>query len=155
MIGAAPLSDPYHLSTAISSAMVAFDAPSREECAAERPRSNIPQQALVLLNDPVFVEAAKALAERLLKEGEASDVQRLEKIFSLTLTRKPTKQEQTILLELLAEQRERYKEDEKSALELLSTGVKPVDKSLKPGELAAWTSISRAMLNLYETTARF
>ena len=79
----------------------------------------------------------------------------LEKIFSLTLTRKPTKQEQTILLELLAEQRERYKEDEKSALELLSTGVKPVDKSLKPGELAAWTSISRAMLNLYETTARF
>jgi hypothetical protein len=79
----------------------------------------------------------------------------LEKIFSLVLTRKPTKQEQTILLELLAQQRERYKEDEKSALELLSTGVKPVDKALKPSELAAWTSISRAMLNLYETTARF
>ena len=136
-------------------AMVAFDAPSREECAAERPRSNIPQQALVLLNDPVFVEAAKALAERLLKEGEATDAKRLEKIFSLVLTRKPTKQEQTILLELLAQQRERYKEDEKSALELLSTGVKPVDKTLKPSELAAWTSISRAMLNLYETTARF
>ena len=136
-------------------AMVAFDAPSREECAAERPRSNIPQQALVLLNDPVFVEAAKALAERLLKEGQATDAQRLEKIFSLTLTRKPTKQEQTILLELLAEQRKRYQDDEKSALELLSTGVKPIDKSLKPAELAAWTSISRAMLNLYETTARF
>tara|TARA_Y100000588_G_C13934526_1_gene787273 strand:- start:421 stop:828 length:408 start_codon:yes stop_codon:yes gene_type:complete len=135
--------------------MVAFDAPSREECAAERPRSNIPQQALVLLNDPVFVEAAKALAERLLKEGDATDAQRLEKIFSLTLTRKPTKQEQTILLELLAEQRKRYEDDEKSALELLSTGVKMVDKSLNPGELAAWTSISRAMLNLYETTARF
>ena len=136
-------------------AMVAFDAPSREECAAERPRSNIPQQALVLLNDPVFVEAAKALAERLLKEGEATDAQRLEKIFSLTLTRKPTKQEQTILLELLAQQRKRYQDDEKSALELLSTGVKPIDQSLKPAELAAWTSISRAMLNLYETTARF
>jgi hypothetical protein len=101
------------------------------------------------------VEAAKALAERLLKEGEATDAKRLEKIFSLVLTRKPTKQEQTILLELLAQQRERYKEDEKSALELLSTGVKPVDKALKPSELAAWTSISRAMLNLYETTARF
>ena len=136
-------------------AMVAFDAPSREECAAERPRSNIPQQALVLLNDPVFVEAAKALAERLLKEGEATDAQRLEKIFSLTLTRKPTKQEQDLLLELLTEQRKRYKDDEKSALELLSTGVKPVDKSLNSSELAAWTSISRAMLNLYETTARF
>ena len=135
--------------------MVAFDAPSREECSAERPRSNIPQQALVLLNDPVFVEAAKSLAERLLQEGEATDAQRLEKIFSLTLTRKPTKQEQTILLELLAEQRKRYEDDEKSALELLSTGVKMVDKSLNPGELAAWTSISRAMLNLYETTARF
>jgi len=135
--------------------MVAFDAPSREECAAERPRSNIPQQALVLLNDPVFVEAAKALAERLLKEGEASDVQRLEKIFSLALTRKPTKPEQDVLLGHLNEQRERYKDDEKSALELLSTGVKPVDKSLKPSELAAWTSVSRALLNLYETTARF
>ena len=136
-------------------AMVAFDAPSREECAAERPRSNIPQQALVLLNDPVFVEAAKALAERLLKEGEASDAQRLEKIFSLALTRKPTKSEQDVLLGHLNEQRERYKDDEKSALELLSTGVKPVDKSIKPSELAAWTSVSRAMLNLYETTARF
>jgi hypothetical protein len=135
--------------------MVAFDAPSREECSAERPRSNIPQQALVLLNDPVFVEAAKTLAERLLKDGKATDSQRIEKIFSHTLTRKPTKQEETILLELLAEQRKRYKNDEKSALELLSTGVKPVDKSLKPTELAAWTSISRAMLNLYETTARF
>ena len=136
-------------------AMVAFDAPSREECAAERPRSNIPQQALVLLNDPVFVEAAKALAERILKAGDATDVQRLENIFSLTLTRKPSKQEQIILLELLAEQRERYADDEKSALELLSTGVKPVDKSLRSGELAAWTIVSRAMLNLYEATARF
>ena len=55
----------------------------------------------------------------------------------------------------MAEQRKRYQDDEKSALELLSTGVKPIDKSLKPAELAAWTSISRAMLNLYETTARF
>ena len=136
-------------------AMVAFDAPSREECAAERPRSNIPQQALVLLNDPVFVEAAKSLAERLLKEGEATDTKRLEKIFSIALTRKPTKQEQIILLDHLAEQRKRYKEDEKSAIELLSTGAKPVDKSLHSSELAAWTSVSRAMLNLYETTGRF
>ena len=136
-------------------AMVAFDAPSREECAAERPRSNIPQQALVLLNDPVFVEAAKALAERLLKDGERTDRQRLEKIFSLALIRKPTKQEEAVLLGHLAEQRKRYQDDEKSALKLLSTGVKTVDKSIKPSELAAWTSVSRAMLNLYETTARF
>ena len=109
----------------------------------------------MLLNHPIIVEAAKALAERLLKEEEASDAQRLEKIFSLALNRKPTKQKQNILLDLLAEQRKRYQDDEKSALELLSTGVKPVDKSLKSAELAAWTSISRAMLNLYETTARF
>ena len=136
-------------------AMVAFDAPSREECAAERPRSNIPQQALVLLNDPVFVEAAKALAERLLQKGEATDTERLAAIFSLALTRKPTKQEEAVLLEHLAEQRKRYEADEKAALDLLSTGAKPVDGSIKPSELAAWTSVSRAMLNLYETTARF
>ena len=136
-------------------AMVAFDAPSREECSAERPRSNIPQQALVLLNDPVFVEAAKALAERLLKEGKATDEQKLDKIFDLALTRKPSKQESNVLLELLAAQRKRYKEDGKAALELLSTGAKPADPSIKISELAAWTSISRAMLNLYETTARF
>ena len=111
--------------------MVAFDAPSREECAAERPRSNIPQQALVLLNDPVFVEAAKSLAERLLKQGQATDAQRLEKNLFPHPYPQAHQREQTILLELLAEQRKRYQDDEKSALELLSTGVKPIDKSLQ------------------------
>ena len=110
---------------------------------------------IVLLNDPVFVEAAKALAQRLLQKGEATDTERLAAIFSLALTRKPTKQEEAVLLEHLAEQRKRYEADEKAALDLLSTGAKPVDGSIKPSELAAWTSVSRAMLNLYETTARF
>ena len=120
-------------------AMVAFDAPSREECAAERPRSNIPQQALVLLNDPVFVEAAKALAERLLKEGQATDAQRLEKIFSLTLTRKPTKQEQTILLELLAEQRKRSIKTTRSPPSSFFPPSQAHRQIPKPAELAAWT----------------
>ena len=89
--------------------MVAFDAPSREECVAERPRSNIPQQALVLLNDPVFVEAARVLAERLLIEAKGDDASRLSRAFRLALTREPTPKESLILTKLLNAQRERYK----------------------------------------------
>ncbi len=136
-------------------AMVAFDAPSREECVAERPRSNIPQQALVLLNDPVFVEAARVLAERLLIEAKGDDASRLSRAFRLALTREPTPKERQILTRLLNAQRERYKANPEDAKKLIATGSKPVPANQEPHELAAWTTISRALLNIYETTARF
>jgi hypothetical protein len=136
-------------------AMVAFDAPSREECVADRPRSNIPQQALVLLNDPVFVEAARVLAERLLTESKADDAARLTLAFRLALTREPAPRERQILTKLLAAQRERYKANPEDAKKLVATGSKPASANLEPQELAAWTSITRALLNIYETTARF
>ncbi|MBG31262.1 MAG: peptidylprolyl isomerase [Opitutae bacterium] len=136
-------------------AMVAFDAPSREECVAERPRSNIPQQALVLLNDPVFVEAARALAERLLMEIKGNDDTRLALAFKLALTREPSAKERQILSKLLAAQRERYKANPEDAKKLIATGSKQVAANLESHELAAWTSIARALLNIYETTARF
>ena len=144
----------FHCRSFTHPAMLAFDAPSREECAAERPRSNIPQQALVLLNDPVFVEAARAFAEKILKSDRKRDEDKISFAFDNALTRKPSDEEVQVILDLLNNQRDRYKEDEKAAVELLKTGMKAYDDSIEISELAAWTSISRAILNMYETTAR-
>ncbi|MFL2939112.1 MAG: DUF1553 domain-containing protein [Opitutales bacterium] len=145
----------FHCRSFTHPAMLAFDAPSREECSAERPRSNIPQQALVLLNDPVFVEAARTFADKLLSLSEASDSERIEQSFQWALTRMPTKQEKKVLIDLLAEQRIRYQKDQASALAFVQTGEKPLNPDRSVIELAAWTSVTRALLNLYETTARF
>lgn len=145
----------FHCRSFTHPAMLAFDAPSREECSAERPRSNIPQQALVLLNDPVFVEAARSFADKLLSLSVASDSERIEHSFQWALTRNPTSQEKKVLIDLLAEQRARYQTDEASALALVQTGEKPLNPDLSLSELAAWTSLTRTLLNLYETTARF
>jgi len=145
----------FHCRSFTHPAMLAFDAPSREECSAERPRSNIPQQALVLLNDPVFVEAARTFADKLLSLSVASDSERIEQSFQWALTRMPTKQEKKVLIDLLAEQRIRYQKDEASALAFVQTGEKPLNPDRSVIELAAWTSVTRALLNLYETTARF
>tara|TARA_B100001057_G_scaffold481731_1_gene556108 strand:- start:238 stop:3387 length:3150 start_codon:yes stop_codon:yes gene_type:complete len=145
----------FHCRSFTHPAMLAFDAPSREECSAERPRSNIPQQALVLLNDPVFVEAARTFADKLLSLSVARDSERIEQSFQWALTRMPTKQEKKVLIDLLAEQRIRYQKDEASALAFVQTGEKPLNPDRSVIELAAWTSVTRALLNLYETTARF
>ena len=131
----------------------AFDAPAREECVAERPVSNTPQQALVLLNDPTYVAAARFLAQRLLKEVE-DDEARLRRGFLLTLARPPSKAESGILSELLAKHRAHYTQDEAAAQALLKTGEKSADATLPAAELAAWTSVSRALLNLHETITR-
>jgi hypothetical protein len=135
--------------------MLAFDAPSREECTAERPRSNIPQQALVMLNDPVFVEAARVFAEKILSNSDKEDVAKIHYAFQCALTRKPTKEEAQVMTNLLSQQRNRYQKDEEAALALVKTGQKTYNKNLSVSELAAWTSVSRTLLNMYETTARF
>ena len=145
----------FHCRSFTHPAMLAFDAPSREECSAERPRSNIPQQALVLLNDPVFVEAARTFADKLLSLSVASDSERIEESFQWALTRMPTKQEKKVLIDLLAAQRIRYQKDQASALAFVQTGEKPLNPDRSVIELAAWTSVTRTLLNLYETTARF
>ena len=144
----------FHCRSFTHPAMLAFDAPSREECAAERPRSNIPQQALVLLNDPVFVEAARVFAEKILKSDQASDEDKISFAFQNALTREPSDDEIKVIQNLLKNQRQRYKEDNKSAIDLLKTGMSKYDPSIEVSELAAWTSISRTILNMYETTAR-
>ncbi len=135
-------------------AMLAFDAPTREECAAERSRSNIPQQALVLLNDPSYVEAARALAVRILREAPKSDDQRLDWAWRLALARHAAPDELMTLRGLLEKQSAEYRNDPGAVKAYLSTGVSPAPADLDPAELAAWTDIARAILNLHETITR-
>ena len=132
----------------------AFDAPSREECTAQRPRSNTPTAALVLLNDPTFVEAARAFATRILHEGGSTSTDRLEFACREALSRKPSPAELAVLAELLKENETRYAADPKAAATLIATGDAAVPKELKPTELAAWTMVARAVLNLNETITR-
>jgi hypothetical protein len=131
----------------------AFDAPAREECVAERPISNTPQQALVLLNDPTYVEAARLFAERILASN-MRDLTRLDQAFKFALARSPSKEERMILQKLLAKERSVYSENKKAALALINTGEKPHNETIDPAELAAWTSVARAILNLHETITR-
>ena len=135
-------------------AMVAFDAPSREECTVERPRSNIPQQALVLLNDPTFVEAAHGLAERTLQSAEPETARRIDWIWKEVLSRLPEKTEAEVLTKVYERHRTQYEADPESAKQLLNVGTLPVNESLDTVELAAWTSVARVVLNLNETITR-
>jgi hypothetical protein len=140
--------------TFIHPALMAFDAPNREECCAERARSNIPQQALVLLNDPVYVEAARAFAERIVKEGGAAPADRFTWAYRRALSRRPAPQELKVLAELQARHLEQYKADPKSAELALAAGQTPVPKDIDAAELASWMSVARAILNLHETITR-
>jgi len=132
----------------------AFDAPAREECVAQRPRSNTPQQSLVLLNDPTYVEAARALAAKALQEGGATFDTRLTYIYRRALMRMPNEVEVKVLKQLWTQQEQRYRTDLKNANLLLSVGDMPVPKALDSVQLAAWTTVSRAILNLHETITR-
>ncbi|QDV37804.1 DUF1553 domain-containing protein [Tautonia plasticadhaerens] len=132
----------------------AFDAPSREECTAGRPTSNTPLGALTLLNDPTFVEAARALAARALDEGGDSDDDRLRWAWRAALSRSPTDREVDALHRLLDASRLDFDDDPASAEALLSTGLAPVPDHLERAELAAWTAACRAILNLHETITR-
>ena len=134
--------------------LLAFDAPSREECTVERPRSNIPQQALVLLNDRTYVEAARVLATRALKEGGPDIPARLAWTFEAVLSRKPTNEEVSVLAGLYARHSREFAADRGAAQKLLGTGARPMPPGADVTEVAAWTSAARAVLNLHETITR-
>jgi hypothetical protein len=140
--------------TFLHPAMLAFDAPSREECTCDRPRSNIPQQALVLLNDPEFVEAARAFAANALADGGPTDAARVGWAFARATSRAPTAEESRVLLDLLAKQRAEYTAKPAEAARLLGVGDRPNPPGLAPAELAAWTNVCRTILNLHETITR-
>jgi hypothetical protein len=132
----------------------AFDAPTREECTAQRPVSNTPTAALTLLNDPTFVEAARAFAERILRQPAASDADRITWAMREATARRPSPAEVTILTALLNENRRQYAGDGGAAAALLGIGQAPRDTTLEVAEHAAWTQVARALLNLHETITR-
>jgi hypothetical protein len=132
----------------------AMDAPSREECTAERPRSNTPTAALVLLNDPTFIEAARVFAARILEEGGTETASRIHYAFRLALSREPDAEERSLLENLLAKTRGEYESNPAAAQSFLEIGLAPLPESHSPVELASWTSVARAVLNLNESITR-
>ena len=132
----------------------AFDAPSREECVARRPRSNTPLAALVLLNDPTFIEAARALGQRTLRDGGATDAERLSHAFRLATSRTPDPEEAEALEALLQRERTEFRANAEAAESLVKIGIAPAPADIPRPELAAWTAVGRAILNLSETFTR-
>lgn len=135
-------------------AMKSFDAPAREECTADRPRSNTPLAALILLNDPSYVEAARVYAEQVLVAGPATDEQRIRSVFRGALSRGPNDRELAILTSLLRKQRERYQADRSLAEQVVSVGEKPVAEGADVVELATLLSVTRAVFNMHEFITR-
>ncbi len=133
--------------------MLAFDAPTREECTAERTKSNIPQQALALLNDPTFVESSRAMAIRVFKEARGDETARLNWLWREVLQRAPTDRERATLLALLHRHRSEFKADLPAATALGKVGMLPT-ADVDAAELAAWISVTRVMMNLHELITR-
>ncbi len=138
-------------------AMKTFDAPSREECTAARPRSSTPLAALVLLNDPSYVEAARSLATLVLKKHSSVD-QRINLIFKRAFSREVMESERKVVQALLESQLNFYEANVEKASELISIGQtpKPAKEELQvtDAELAAWTSVCRAVMNMHEFVLR-
>lgn len=132
--------------------MANFDAPSREECSAMRTESTTPQQALTLLNDPSFVEAARTLAEGLLN---LPPTERLTRAFERVLARPPTDRERASLESFRASQLGQFRDRPEDARTFTSVGLRPVDPAVDRPELAAWTAVARVLFNLNETIVRY
>jgi len=133
--------------------MANFDAPARDECAAARTNSNTPQQALTLLNDPAFVEAARVFAARLL-QTQATDSERIHQAFHLALNRDPKPKELDSLTAFLKTQRTAFKSTPEDAAKLTQIGLAP-KAALDPIEHAAWTQFARVLLNTQESITRY
>ena len=134
--------------------MLTFDASTREFCVVRRPRTNTPLQALALLNDPQYVEAARGFAQRMIVEGGPSDTKRLIRGFRLATGRQPGKDEIQILQGILQKQLAEYRNDHPAANLLLGVGDFSARKTIDPAELAAWTTIAGILMNLDETITK-
>lgn len=133
-----------------------FDAPARDECTVDRPVSDTPQQALTLLNDPSFVEAARVFAEKIMTApGAGDDAARINLAMETALLRPARSVEEESLLNFLAVQRSYYTTNSADAEKLLHVGQRPPSATLNPSEEAAWTTVARVVLNLHETITRY
>jgi hypothetical protein len=110
-------------------------------------------QALVLLNDPIYVEAARVFAEKVIRSGPGVP-QRMHAAYRRALSRPPRPEEEKVLSELVARHLAEFKADPQAARQLVTTGDAPLPTDLDVAELAAWTSAARVLLNLHETITR-
>jgi hypothetical protein len=130
--------------------MDAFDAPTRDTACTRRQRTDTPLQALVTMNDPQWVEASRALAERLIKQGGKQPEQRIQYLSELVLSHDPSPQMASVLQQSLNQMEKHYATDPTAAHELVAVGEKPRDAAIPPPELAAWTMVVSEVLNLDE-----
>jgi hypothetical protein len=130
--------------------MEIFNAPTREVCTVRRERTNTPLQALVTLNDPQFVEAARRLAERTLKEGGSTTEDRIGFLSARLLARPLCPEEEAVVGASLADLSAYYRAHPSDAKALVSFGESKPDPALEPPALAAWTMLANEMLNLDE-----
>src|SRR5207248_1461524 len=135
-------------------AMLTFDAPFRETCTVRRPRSNTPLQALNLMNDPTYVEAARFLAQRMMHEGGDAVESRLTLGFRLLLGRPPKPAEMSVLRAAYERARADFANDPAAAKALLAVGEAASDATLSPAEFAAYAAVASTMLNLDEVVTK-
>jgi hypothetical protein len=134
--------------------MITFDAPGRNVCTVTRPRTNTPLQALVMLNDPVYVEAAQALARRMVREGGMNFDERIRHGFRLVLTRPPHAEELHRLVQLYERARAEYANKAKEAQEAATDPLGPLPAGMDPVDLAAYSVVANVLLNLDEMFTR-
>jgi hypothetical protein len=128
--------------------MATFDAPSRETCSIRRVRTNTPLQALVTMNDPVYVEAAQALARRIVREGGSDLKDQARYALQLCLCRPPREEQVRRVVELFKSEEQHYRQDEKAAEQLATDPLGPLPKGQTAPQLAAWTVVANVLLNL-------
>ncbi len=134
--------------------LITFDAPDREKCTSRRLLTNTPLQALVLLNDPTYVESARSLAQRMLLEGGADSGKRIRFGFRLATARMPSTEEVQVLRDLEERSISGYRHNPEQAAKLLKVGESTFNTKLDPVELAAWTTVASTILNLDETITK-
>ena len=144
----------YWKRSAPAPSMTIFDAPTREKCMVERPRTNTPLQALVTLNDPQFTEAARNLAQRMIKEGGQTAQDRVTYGYRLVAARKPKPIVANILVAAYNEELENFKKNTEAADKLLNVGESKRDETINNAEHAAWTIVASMLLNLDEVITR-
>ena len=134
--------------------MTVFDAPDREFCTVQRSTTNTPLQALTLMNDPTFVEAARKLAERVLRESVPEPLERISLLFELTVGRRPDSAELSVLSESFAQLRDSFAGAEAEANALLGVGASATDAGIEPADLAAYAALANLILNLDEVITK-
>ncbi|MBI1311782.1 DUF1553 domain-containing protein [bacterium] len=140
--------------TAVAPEMSTFDAPSREACTVRRERTNTPLQALLLLNDPQYVECARGLAQRVAIEAGDSPEARAARMLNLATARQPTDAEIAELVSVFNDLKKDFASDPEAAGKLLAIGEAPVTDSMDQTDLAAWTMVANLVLNLDEVLTK-